>query len=156
MKKVIILILLAILLVGCQNSSFTSIYNDDNKIVSGSNTFSLTNYEQDIDGQRYFGTVNSMDGMDTIWIYEATEDTKIDMRYLLTVQKGKVKLVLISPDKSLTTLVESTNKSDLKDYATNKLFIKKGLNRIKFVADENAKFDFDIIITEGEFQELGL
>lgn len=78
------------------------------------------------------------------------------MTYILNVTRGKLKLVLISPDNSVTDLIETTNKSDLDDYATNKLQIKKGLNRIKIVAGSNTSVEFSITIPSGEFEELGI
>ena len=76
------------------------------------------------------------------------------MKYLLNVTSGKVKLVLISADNSVTTLIERSQKSELVDYATNVLQIKKGLNTIKIVANDNASFEFNIKIPKGEFKEL--
>ncbi|MDU6264409.1 MAG: hypothetical protein E6600_07870 [Anaerocolumna aminovalerica] len=64
--------------------------------------------------------------------------------------------MLISPDETLTTLIETTKNSDAKDYAVNQIPIKKGLNRIKLVAANNAKIEFDININYGTFDELGM
>ena len=81
---------------------------------------------------------------------------ELDITYLLNVTRGKVKLVLISPDNSVTTLIERSKGSELVDYATNILQIKKGFNTIKIVANDNASFEFDIRIPKGEFKELSM
>lgn len=80
----------------------------------------------------------------------------VDITYLLKVSNGKAKFVLISPDNTTTLIVESNNESELKDYATNTLQIKKGINRIKLVAGKNTISEFDISIPNGRFQELGM
>ena len=153
--KFILLILVIFSLVACQYNSKNSFYNDNKKIASEANSFSIANYDQKIDGQNIHGTISIMSGMDTIWTYNATEDKELNIKYLIKVNSGKVKLVLISPDKSVTNIVENTKNSDLKDFATSKLNIKKGLNRIKVVVEDNSNFDFDITISEGEFTQLG-
>ena len=94
--------------------------------------------------------------MDTIWTYEADKDMELDMKYLLNVTSGKLKLVLITPDSSVTNLIEATKESDMLDYSINTLKIKKGINRIKIVADKNTSLKFNISIPNGEFKELGM
>ena len=134
----------------------TSIYNDNEKISSNTNSFNLDIEKQNIEGQKFNGVIKKIEGMDTIWTYESDKNMELDMTYLLNVISGKVKLVLIAPDSSVTNLIEVTKESDVIDYATNTLQIKKGFNRIKIVADKNTSFEFDISIPNGEFKELGM
>lgn len=149
-------LLLVMLLTGCSENYMTSIYDNNGEISSTSNRFNLDLQEQTIDGKQFIGKVSKIEGMDTIWTLDADEDMEVDMTYLLNVTSGKLKLVLISPDNSTTNLIESTDKSDLNSYATNTLQIKKGLNRIKMVAGANTCVEFDITISSGRFEELGM
>lgn len=155
-KYAVIFIVLSMVLVGCSKNYMTSIYNDNEKILSNTNSFNIDIEEQSIEGQEFKGVIKKIEGMDTIWTYESDKDTELDMTYLFNVTSGKFKLVLISPDNSVTTLIETTKESDIVDYATNTLQIKKGINRIKIVADENTSVEFNISITNGEFKELGM
>lgn len=155
-KYVMIFILMSMLIIGCSKNYMTSIYNDNEKISSDTNSFNLDVKEQSIDGQKFKGVIEKIEGMDTIWTYEADKDTMLDITYLLNVSSGKSKLVLIYPDSSVTTIIETTKDSEVVDYATNPLQIKKGLNRIKIVADENTSLEFNISIPNGEFKELGM
>ena len=155
-KYLVIFIVLSMVLVGCTKNHMTSIYNNNEEISSDTNSFNLDIVEQSIDGQEFKGVINKIEGMDTIWTYESDEDIELDMTYLLTVISGKLKLVLISPDNSVTTLIETNNKSDVVDFATNTLQIKKGINRIKMVAGKNTSLEFNINIPNGEFEELGM
>ena len=155
-KYVMIFIVLSMVLVGCSKNYMTSIYNDNEKISSNTNSFNLDVDKQSIDGQEFKGVIKKIEGMDTIWTYESDKDIELDMTYLLNVVSGKLKLVLISPDSSVTTLIERSKESEVVDYATNTLQIKKGLNRIKMVANKNTNIEFNIIIPNGEFKELGM
>lgn len=159
MKKLLLIVaIFALVLNGCSTnlmSLMSSIYNDEEKIASGTNSFSLNESEQKIEEQKFSGTVE-FEGMQTIWTFDSEQDTEIDMNYLFKVSKGKAKLVLISPDETLTTLLETTKNSDVKDYAVNHISVKKGLNRIKLVAANNAKIEFDININYGTFNKLGM
>lgn len=47
-------------------------------------------------------TCKKMTGMDTIWKYQADEDRTLQMHYDLNVTNGKAKLVLITPDDTIT------------------------------------------------------
>ncbi|MDU4861622.1 MAG: 50S ribosomal protein L7ae [Terrisporobacter othiniensis] len=155
-KYVMIFIVLSMVLVGCSKNYMASIYNDNEKISSDANSFNLDVDKQSIDGQKSKGVIKKIEGMDTIWTYESDKDMELDMTYLLNVVSGKLKLVLISPDSSVTTLIERSKESEVVDYATNTLQIKKGLNRIKIVANKNTSIEFNIIIPNGQFNELGM
>lgn len=156
MKNGFILIVLAFLLTSCTGKKVGLIYDDDKQISSSSNSFNMDITEQRIDGERFLAIINKMEGMDTIWSYESDEDKELDIKYLLNVNSGKFKLVLISPDNNITNIIERTKESEIKNYATNNIQIKKGLNRIKLVATKKSKGEFDIKISNGNFKELGI
>lgn len=155
-KNKFIIMFLAMLLTGCSLKNVSSIYNDNDKISGNYNTFNIDIEEQRIDGEKFVGIINKIEGMDTIWTYESEEDRNLDMTYLLNVETGKVKLVLISPDNSITNIIERTNESEITNYATSTIQIKKGLNRIKIVAGKKSSGEFDIKMPYGKFMELGV
>ncbi|MFR5683076.1 MAG: hypothetical protein ACLUD1_03200 [Clostridia bacterium] len=92
--------------------------------------------------------------MKTIWKYETTEDTDIEMKYILNSLTGKCKVVLISSDNTVNIIFENADNSQNTDYSTTTLHIKSDLNRIKVVADRNTKIEFDFVIDDGKFIEL--
>lgn len=156
-KKIlwVIMILLVLGLSGCRTNPMLAVYNDDSKIASDSNSYNLINDEQSIENQNYEGSIEKFEGMDTIWTYDAMEDITLDMAYQVSVHTGKMKLVLIAPDDTLTTIVEVTPKTTMKNIENTTLELKKGKNRIKVVGGKNTKLDIDISIPEGEFNNLG-
>ncbi|MGL5675989.1 MAG: hypothetical protein ACRDDX_06230 [Cellulosilyticaceae bacterium] len=151
-----ILLLVAMLVTGCSNNYMTSIYNSDDKISSSTNSYNLDGVTQTIEGEKFIGEVEKLEGMDTIWSYEATEDMELEITYLLNAIKGRVKLVLISPDGSLTNVIERSDNATFTDYATSTIQLKKGTNRLKMVGDKECSIKFEITIPCGEFKQLGM
>lgn len=155
-KYIIVIAIVSMFLIGCSKNYMTSIYDNNEKISSDTNSFNLDIKEQSIEDQQFKGQIKKIEGMDTVWSYESEEDKLLDITYLINVTSGKLKLVLISPDNSVTNIIEQTEKSDMTNSATNNLDIKKGLNRIKIVGDKDTVADLDIKIIQGDFKELGM
>lgn len=159
MNKIKCLVVTMVLILGltaCASKPMAAVYDDNSKIASNSNTFSLINDMQEIEGKSYKGNIGKFEGMDTIWTCDATEDENVELAYLISVSAGKMKLVLIAPDNSLTTIAEITPETKLDDFQTYMLPLKKGENRIKVVAGEDTQIDMELSIPVGEFSELGM
>lgn len=136
---------------GCASKTMVAVYDNNKMIASDSDTYNLDNIEQIAEDGHFTASVEKMEGMDTIWNYAAKEDTVIDITYTLNVSSGKMKLVLISPEGEVSIIAECD--SEMTESST--LNVEKGKNRIKIVADENTKFDIDIYILDGAFEEMG-
>lgn len=141
------------ILAGCGMNPMLAVYDNDTKIASESNTYSLTNYEQKHSDLHFTANVGKMEGMDTVWVFDAGEDTAVDITYQLNVSSGRAKLVLINPEKEVSVIVECDSGMD--EPVQETLDIRKGNNRIKIVADENTQFDIDFTISHGGLKELG-
>lgn len=139
----------------CSTNPMTAVYDSDVKIAGPSNTYNLTNIEQSIDGQNYICDVERFEGMDTIWTYEAPADETSELNCLISVSSGKLKLVLIEPDNTLTTIVELTAETGQEDSRTFPLNLKKGENRIKVVTGADTQFDMELSVPVGTLQNLG-
>ena len=94
-----------------------------------------------------------MEGMDTIWVFDAEEDKSLEITYIINVSSGKMKLVLINPKGDVSIIAECD--TEMSEPIQSTLNVESGNNRIKIVAGENTKFDIEISIQEGEFKELG-
>lgn len=144
----------ACILAGCGTNPMLAIYNNDAKIASNTNTYSLTNVEQVHSDLHFTASIGKMEGMDTVWVFDAEEDTAVDITYQLNVSSGKAKLVLINPEKEVSVIVECDSK--MEEPVQETLDIRKGNNRIKIVAGENTQFDIDFTISQGGgLKELG-
>lgn len=153
-RSLIVMVWLVWGLTACASNAMLDVYDDNLKIASDSNTYSLVNYEQIIEGHNCRATIEKFGGMDTVWTYHAAKDEMAELTYLISVYSGKMKLVLIAPDNSLTTIAEITPESKQEDFQTYMLNLKEGENRIKIVG-EDTKLDIELSIPIGEFLELG-
>lgn len=102
----------ACILAGCGTNPMLAIYDNDAKIASNTNTYSLTNVEQVHSDLHFTASVGKMEGMDTVWVFDAEEDTAVDITYQLNVSSGKAKLVLIDPEKEVSVIVECDSKME--------------------------------------------
>lgn len=143
----------AVLLTGCSGNPMAALYDNESAIVSDSNSYNLDGLTQQIEDDTLEITVEKMEGMDTIWSFEADYEAEISMTYRISLESGKLKLVLISPDGDLTTLAECSPDMGLNGESI--IPIEPGVNRIKVVTDEDTKFTLDLSIPEGELRELG-
>ena len=94
-----------------------------------------------------------LEGMDTVWFWEAQETTEAEFSYEITLYSGKLKVVLIDPEGALTILAECDSPGE--QNAQESISLEKGESRIKLVAGEDTRFDIQLEMTEGSFTELG-
>lgn len=138
---------------GCGFNPMLAVYDDNAKTAGDTNTYNLSNYEQVQSDLHFTASVGKMEGMDTIWVLDAEEDMTVDITYQLSVFYGKMKLVLIDPEKEVSVIVECD--SEMEETVQSTLDVKKGNNRIKIVAAENTQFDIDMTLSAGGLKELG-
>ena len=145
-KLGIIFLCVVILLTGCASSDASSVYDNDRKIASQSNTYNKVNYEMSENNGTITLSCEVFEGMDTIWSYTASEDMKVNIRYSLKVDNGKAKLVQILPDGALETIVEVTDETEEADKVEKTLQLKKGKNRIKIIGGEDTAVKLELTI----------
>ena len=155
MKKssLAVLVMMFSFFTGCGDSYLATIYDSDKLIASDTNTYNLSNYDQVVGDTTFYADVNQMDGMDTLWSIDSSEETTVDFNLALDVKNGKVKLVLISPTDELTTLAELSSKDSISE--SKQLKLPTGNNRIKIVSGNSAKFQISLAASAGEFYNLG-
>ncbi|WP_032122963.1 hypothetical protein [Clostridium amazonitimonense] len=156
-KKRMVLITMTImiisLLMGCGNNIMDKVYNNNSKIANESDSFGLDKSEETVKEERYKGKLK-LSGSGTIWTYESDEDFDLQIPYTLSVKSGKAKIVLISPDNTVVTLVENTAKANVEGKTTITAPIKKGTNRIKLIGYEKADIDVELNIDKGTFKKI--
>ncbi|GKX65854.1 50S ribosomal protein L7ae [Inconstantimicrobium mannanitabidum] len=156
-KKRIIFITMTIMIIsllsGCSNKAMNKIYDDNSKIASAYDTFGLSHSKETIEPGIYKARFK-LSGSGTIWTYESDSDIDLKVPYILSVKSGKAKIVLISPDNTVVTLVENTNKATMNETTSFTVPIKKGNNRIKIVGCEKADIDIELHIEQGTFKEI--
>lgn len=142
------------ILSGCSNDYVKKLYSNESKIVSSANSFNLSIDSQKLSDNNFTGSF-TLDGMDTLWSYDAPEDLSINLTTTLLLHNGASKLVLIDGNKKVQTLIEKKGENKKEVSEIIRLDLKKGENRIKILAKDNAKIDLTISCPIGTFKELG-
>ena len=146
---VLLVCLLAAFSFGCGDNNAT--YDDDAKIAGSGDSSSTSSSSMYIFGDDFTQTA-VITGTRTIWRYKADHDFDLTISYLLSVSEGgKAKLVLISPDDKVTTIIENADNTVYDEMKTKSIALKKGVNRIKIVGQEKPKFELKLHIEEGRY-----
>lgn len=154
MNKVRGLLAAIVLMAGmtaCMPGELTAVYDDEEKIASDSNVYSRGNSVLRIQNQEYQGTFGKFEGMETIWTYDAAKDQTLEFTYKISVYSGKLKLVLVTEDRSVTNIVEVTPETTMEETEYGVIQVKEGENRIRIVGGEDTKVDIELSIDRGEF-----
>ena len=156
MRKVIILVCIlgVIILNGCDMNSKNSIYSNERKISSKTNSFNLRITQQSVNEEGYEGEIQ-FEGVDTIWKCISDSESEVDVSYLLSLTKGMAKLVLIKPDGEVETIVESEKEVDRNNIISTKIALEKGENIIKLVGKNDAQIYLKLKVPSGEFYTIG-
>lgn len=154
-KRIMLLgvIVSSIIISGCGLNYMSYLYSN-NKKISSDNSFSANNTKQTLDEHGYVGKLE-FEGVDTIWSYNTETDTEVEISYLLSVTKGKAKLVLIKPDGEVEIIFESKDNNKQSKTNSTKLSLTKGENKIKLVAKDNANIELKIDASKGDLYKVG-
>ncbi|AKA68856.1 hypothetical protein [Clostridium scatologenes] len=139
------------LLAGCSNDVANKVYDDNSKICKEYDTFGMDNSNEKVEQGVYKANLK-ISGDTTIWEYKSDKDFDLKVPYNLYVKSGKGKIVLISPDNKVTTLVEKSSKAGNGGKESMMLSIKKGNNRIKLVGYKKADMNVEIHLDKGNFK----
>ena len=141
-------------MLGC-TGAFNETYSDNAKIAQPEDNRVSTGADADnIGGENgnEYSYSCSLSGTRTVWHYDAQKDSDIELNYLLSVTKGgKAKLVLITPDNEVITLVENTDNTVNTEMQSQTVSIKKGNNRIKIVGSNAPKLELKLRIEVGQW-----
>ncbi len=132
-----------------EEDEMAEIYDDVEKLANNFSSYRMEDAEQTIDGMRMNGTFQKLNGMVMFWTYEPKEDTVVDIRYLLKVTFGKVKLILVDGNNRIETVTEMTRQENMEGSRTVTLSIKAGYNRLKLVGTQDAVVEYDIELNAG-------
>lgn len=122
----------------CRNSS----YNGRSQILSNEDRYTykkcIDTGSTDTSLKREF---QGFDGKDTIWILNAAEDASISIEVSACLSGGKFKVLLVSQDNEITSLLEG---DDIQDMSVD---LQSGVSRIVLVGD-HANGSCKIILSE--------
>lgn len=142
---------------GCSDTASgtkADIYDKDERLANYYSDYEMTEYTQQILGDKISGTYHGFNGMAALWIYEDDGGFPIDVKHRMHVSAGKVKLILYYTDGNVITVetIEEFGQNYVADEPeTSTIALKKGLSCIKLVGTDNADVTFEIEIKNGSF-----
>lgn len=133
------------------------IYNNERYLARTDATANKVQYKRTVqDDGVVTVTCGRMTGTDVVWEYKSDGDMTLQMHYTFQVTSGKAKLILVNPDKTVTTLVEldsaaaadsqikhpdtSDNTAAQETESTMDLELKQGDSQIKIVCGKGTSF----------------
>ena len=124
----VLLILITVLLAGCSSS-----YVSDKEIISDENSYT---YRKCNDTGSTSNSLNrafeGFDGKDTIWMLDVENKASITVKISTTLDKGKFKVLLVTNDNDIVTLLENDG-----TYEQN-IELEAGTSRIIIVGDNSS------------------
>ena len=115
-----------LLLPGCVMNTGARVYDNEKALAGDSNSYNLANYSGSQSDRTVSGSAEKLEGMDTIWEFDADEVEEVNISYSLTVTSGKAKLVYVSPDGIVSTLAECIAGEESEKSASDSIEAKAG------------------------------
>lgn len=154
--KIIIIASLTIMLVsGCALNTGVRVYNNEKALAADYSSYNLINFSSSQSGNTVSGSAEKLEGMDTIWKYDADELTEVNISFSLTVTSGKAKLVYVDPDGTVSTLLECSTGENAGQSESETLKVKEGENRIRLVGAEGTGLEYEFTADKGEVETFG-
>lgn len=151
-RNICLLILSAVLCVSvCDGMpSAVNLYDDTEMLAENYNTYNITMGKRSEKGGKYKGSFGTLEGMVTVWEKNVKSPTNMTMTYTFQTTNSKGKLVLISPDDTVTTLVEGIAEGEDADIqeGTIVLELQEGKYRIKVVGGKDASLEYEFELEE--------
>jgi hypothetical protein len=129
------LILLALVIAGCGiDKDKEAIYDDDKRIAQEGDSYSFfqRSGEEEKKGNHLKLQYSRFYGVQTLWAYESPKECEINLNYDSQVDKGKFKVVLVTPKQEVIKIAEQDDKGSFK------AVVPKGKYSVKIVGN-NAK-----------------
>lgn len=146
MHYILIALLCMAVLSGCGNPA--GVYNNEEELAADYDSFNIVSGVRNQLDNGAEGSFGKMEGMVTVRKFEAEEDTVAEMEYDFSITKGKAKLILVTPDGNVTTLVEleKQEEEEASEEGTVELTLQKGTNLIKAVGGKEASFSYTFTV----------
>ncbi|SHE80315.1 hypothetical protein SAMN02745195_01155 [Thermoanaerobacter uzonensis DSM 18761] len=137
------ILLFLVMSIFCRCSNISSyqkeIYNDNAKIINQGDSYTFLNRVGDIKDNNLKIVYSGFYGMETIWEVESEGKGTVTIKFDSKVDKGKFKLVFITPENKVINVFEQSGKGE------KTIQTEKGKSRIKIVGN-NAKGQIEINI----------
>ena len=150
--KFVLLMVLCLCFVGCNNEFAETEYENVEKIADSGDRYakemSVFNH---VNGE-YTLTVSKFNGRETLWTKSYKEACEASLEVSMVLSDGQAKLVHIDAEDNVTTLVEYTSESCSEEAVTVPVTMMKGKNRIKIVGYDCKELELKMVF-DGELMK---
>ena len=94
--RLVLLLCLMLALSGCTDTGARAVYGDDARIA-GDDCYQIGNFSGTVDESSYGGTFQNATGSRSLWVFDASAPESRTVDCTLSLEKGRAKLVLVSP-----------------------------------------------------------
>ncbi len=143
-----VLMMAVLVLTGCATRS-SAAYFDEKAIAAQTDTYALTHWSTERDALTLSGG-GVVAGTLTLWAMDAERETDVTIDASFAVAAGRAKLVFISPDGTVTTLLERTPNAPDSGDSVLTFTALSGMNRVKLVAENNTELTLRLAFSGGE------
>lgn len=131
--RLVLLLCLMLALSGCTDTGARAVYGDDARIA-GDDCYQIGNFSGTVDESSYGGTFQNATGSRSLWVFDASAPESRTVDCTLSLEKGRAKLVLVSPGARVDTLLEVSPSSPV-DTSVLTLQLPAGESILKLVMD---------------------
>lgn len=147
MKKMVGMIVLCVMLTGCNNVFAETEYDSAEKIALEADKYAkVDSVFNPIDGGYSF-TVAEFDGRQTLWKDTFAEAQSVEINLSFVLAGGKAKLVHIDANDNVTTVIECTPDTSTEEAVTKTVSMSSGQNRLKFVGYDCEDVELEMLIS---------
>lgn len=139
---------------GCALNTGARVYDNEKALSGQANSYNLVNYKGSHSGDMVGGSAKLLEGVDTIWEYDADETEEAEITYSLNVTSGKAKLVYVDPDGNVSLIVECSEEDGAQS-GTESVAVKEGRNRIRLVGAQGTGLEYEFAADKGEAETFG-
>ncbi len=146
--KGLLVVLLCLLLSGCNNEFARQEYDLAEKIAQTGDRYAKeSSVFNPIDGG-YSLTVSKFDGRQTLWSKTIKEEQDIEIDFMFTLSAGQAKVVHIDADGNVTTVLECVPEASTEELVTKTVSLKSGKNRLKIVGYDCEDVELQMLFEE--------
>lgn len=129
----------------------SKLYDDEKRLAKSS--YQMVSMHNPLSTDEHtFKDKARLSGSFTAWQFDVSRDKTVEVPYKFLVAQGKTKIILVTSDQKVTTLIEkSGSKKDNTTEGTFKLKLKKGENFIRLVGKDQAIYGVSMELPEGSF-----
>ena len=150
--KIVSVLLLCLLLTGCNNQFAEQEYDSNEKIAQTQDRYAKeVSVFNSVEGG-YTLTVSKFDGRETLWTDTLEENQDMEMEISFRLTEGQAKLVHIDEEGNVTTIIECLPETSTDGFVVKTVALTSGANRLKIVGYDCEEVELTMLFAQEVLQ----